>query len=238
MRHVVMSGWTPIFIACGPLAHAGKTLSARLFLEFCRANGPPPLAFDINPHNAELTATTNGAAEIVNLSTTAGQMRLFEGMLHAGPEARIVDLWHGSYEPFLDLMEQMDFASEAALRDFRLVLLLHGCSLEDLDVHAEQLRTRITPAETIVVLNGHICETAGSAFARFEHSLAIPPLAPSILRRLERMRLGLVEGTNAERGLPSMVARSCLRDWLTQIFAQFHCIELRHRLGATTFNPG
>ena len=52
------------------------------------------------------------------------------------------------------------------------------------------------------------------------------------------MRLGLVEGTNAERGLPSMVARSCLRDWLTQIFAQFHCIELRHRLGATTFNPG
>ncbi|KZE30543.1 hypothetical protein IMF23_00415 [Chelatococcus daeguensis] len=238
MRHVVMSGWTPIFIACGPLANAGKTLSARLFLEFCRASGRSPLAFDVNPHDAELAATTSGAAHIVNLSTTAGQMRLFEGMLQAGPEARVVDLWHGSYEPFLDLMEQMEFASEAARRDFRLVLLLHGRSLEDLDIQAEQLRARINPAETIVVLNEHICESAGPSFARFEHSLSIPVLAPSILQQLARMRLGLVEGIDAERGLHSMVARSCLRDWLTQIFAQFHCIELRHRLGATTFNPG
>lgn len=239
MRHVVMSGWTPIFIACGPRAHVGKTLSARLFLEFCRASGRPPLAFDANPHDAMLAAATKGAAEVVNLATSVGQMRLFEGMLRAGPEPRVVDLWHGFYDPFLDLVEQTDFASEAALRDFKLVLLLHGRTLEEFAIHATQLSARITPAETIVVLNGHVCENANSGFGRFEHSLTILPIASSILRRLERGGgLGFVEATDARHGLPSPVARGCLRDWLTHAFAQFHAIELRHRLGATTFNPG
>lgn len=238
MRHVVMSGWTPIFIACGPRAHVGKTLSARLFLEFCRASGRPPLAFDANPHDAMLAAATKGAAEVVNLATSVGQMRLFEGMLRAGPEPRVVDLWHGFYDPFLDLVEQTDFASEAALRDFKLVLLLHGRTLEEFAIQAAQLSARITPAETIVVLNGHVCENANSGFGRFEHSLTILPIASSILRRLERGGLGFVEATDARHGLPSPVARGCLRDWLTHAFAQFHAIELHHRLGATTFNPG
>ena len=47
---------TPVFIVCSPLPRVGKTLVARLLVEFFVADERPVAAFDLNPDGYALAA--------------------------------------------------------------------------------------------------------------------------------------------------------------------------------------
>src|SRR4029077_21241369 len=114
---------TPIFVVCSPLPHVGKTLVARLLVEYFKADGRRFAAFDINPNDYALAQQVPDHTTIANIGDTKGQMVLFDQLVVADETAKVVDLGYGSFEQFFTIMQEIGFDTEVHDRSIVPVVL-------------------------------------------------------------------------------------------------------------------
>jgi hypothetical protein len=107
-----MLGKSLAILVVSPRERSGTTLIARLFTEFFRLSGDAPLLFDTDAVKPKLSKYFP-EAELVDLTQTKGQMRLFDTLPLRAHEPKIVDVTHRAFPTFFSLMRDIDFIAEA-----------------------------------------------------------------------------------------------------------------------------
>ncbi len=107
-----MLGKSLAILVVSPRERSGTTLIARLFADFFRISGQAPLLFDTDAARPKFSKYFP-EAELVDLSNTKGQMRLFDTLPVRTQQPKIVDVTHRSYSDFFSMVRDIDLIAEA-----------------------------------------------------------------------------------------------------------------------------
>jgi hypothetical protein len=117
-----MLGKSLAILVVSPRERAGTTLIARLFAEFFRLSGDAPRLFDTDTLKPKFSRYFP-EAELVDLSKTKGQMRLFDTLPLRAHEPKIVDVTSRAFPTFFSLMRDIDFLAEARANNVEPVIV-------------------------------------------------------------------------------------------------------------------
>src|SRR5689334_13052537 len=114
---------TPLFIVCSPQQRVGRTLVARLLLDFFLMEDRPAAGFDFDAEPPSLADFLPAQTAIAKVSDIQGQMALFDRLIVSDNVAKVVDLAPASLQQFFNVMGQIDFIDAAHGRGIEPVAL-------------------------------------------------------------------------------------------------------------------
>jgi hypothetical protein len=214
---------TPLYVVCSPRARVGKTLIARLLVDFFRLESRPVAAFDLNSNEPRLADYLPDCATVANVGETRGQMALFDALIVNDGIAKVVDVGYGAFESFFALIQEIGFPAEARRRYIQPVILF----VMDADRSSARafadLQRRFPDLPLIALHN----EGMMSAYRIGEKRpaaapLRIPPLPPVLKSVIDKPNFSFMGFRGKSAETPSL-----LHAWLRQVFLQFRELELR-----------
>jgi hypothetical protein len=238
-----MSSKSFVHVVCSPRPRVGKTLLARLLVDYFLANERPVMAFDTNPYEPALAERFPGRVTRADIQTVQGQVTLFDSLLAGGEAPGVIDLWHRSFDPFFDLVEQIGFIDEARSKSISTVIFFLDTSDADaVDAHA-RLRERFEGLTIVSVRNGATNPMPYAPGYRpnapvtypTETHLQMPALDPILRRAIDGPGFSLSGLLRAPPQEMSIVVRAGLRAWVSKIFLQFQNFELRLSLSEAEY---
>ena len=105
-----------VSIVASPRARVGKTLLARLLIDFHAQEGRAVAAFDLNAGDGTLAQFVPAHTTVSTIADVQGQMALFDRLIAADETYKIVDLGHDSFESFFAIAHKIGFVEEARRR--------------------------------------------------------------------------------------------------------------------------
>ena len=215
-------------------------MTARLLGDYCLSRGHDALLFDTNPHEAELPRFFGQRCTVADLSTVRGQVALIDRILVADGIPKIIDLWHVSYRPFFDLIEELEFFAEAQRAAVMPIFLLHS---DTSSVVAETCLRAVKqwPRRGVVAVHNEAAVRldldAAELFAGLppHRRLVVPRHDPVLTRIVGRPGISLAQMLRDKPPDLSIVEQFSLKPWLERIFKQFQNLELRLALESSEF---
>ena len=227
----------PLYIVASPRPRVGKTLIARLLIEFFYAARRPLEGYDLHPREPALANRFPRLVWPVDIGETRGQMELFDRLVADNSSTKVIDLGYGPFEQFFDIMGEIGFVQEARRRLIEpIVLFISDPSAATINAYAE-LRQRL-PATTFVPVHN---ESVSIMFAKEDFPpsrpecslLRIPRLSPIVRGVLDRPSFSFASYMTSRPGGPTEV-----HQWISDIFAEFRELELRLLMGRLTSSLG
>jgi hypothetical protein len=149
----------PVYIVTSPNQKVGKTLIARLLLEFFEASGRAVEGYDLQTRKPALAERFPHLVRSVDIGDTRGQMRVFDQLLADSTITKVVDLGPGPFDQFFAVMDKIDFVTEARQRFIEpIVLFVADPETETARAYAE-LRHRLNPTTFVPVHNQAVSVT-------------------------------------------------------------------------------
>ena len=225
-----MAQQTPIFIVASPRPRVGKTVLARLLVEYIHADRRPLAAYDLNPRDPVLAGYFPRLVTPIDIADTRGQMMLFDQLIGRRPVPRVIDLGYGAYDQFFAVMAEIGFVREARRRMMEPVVLF-AADRAAATVRAYADLRHLLPDVTVVpVHNEFIAVTCDKD--------DFPPTraACRLIRipRLSQMVRGVIDRPSFSFGaymVPTAGLPTEIHDWVAGIFAEFRELELRLLMG-------
>jgi hypothetical protein len=112
-QRIGVNGRTPVFLICSPRPRVGKTLIARLLIEFFVFDGRSVAAFDASPNDASLSRYLPDCTVPATISDIRSQMTLFDQLIVNDATPKVIDLAAGQFDSFFTLMGNIGFLDEA-----------------------------------------------------------------------------------------------------------------------------
>lgn len=84
-----------LYIVASRHPRVGKTLLARLLIEFLRISGRPLVGYDLDPREPVLAGCFPSLVWPLDIADTRGQMALFDRILADQWRTTVIDLGHG-----------------------------------------------------------------------------------------------------------------------------------------------
>ena len=220
-------------------ARSGKTLLARLLTENFILGGQQPAIFDTDAAAAPLVARFPNDAVALDVDRVTGQMALFEGLSASGPHPRILDLTHGSFKKFFDLMLESDYVREARVNGIEPVVFYIAGTERDAFEQAEDLRLRIGDCPFVFVENAFLGEIKQSiregvefrALAGLPTRMIIPALDTFFMELIEEPDVSLSEFIREPGMKMAPETRAAIRSWLVKVLGEIYRVlaMLEHR---------
>lgn len=231
-----MKNRTFVFIICSPIGRVGKTVTARLLGDYFLLSGRTFVGFDTDAHEPSFAARFPQEVVASDPNTIQGQMALIDPLLVPDGVAKIVDLWHRSFEGFFTLLDHTDFIAEARKLAIEPVLLYLADGSPRSVEAASHLANRYPDLQMVLVKNEGTVPGLEDReeFARYPgRSFKIAALDPVLRQMIDEpgfslSRFMLMPPTNI-----SIVVRAGLREWLWRVFSQIKSFELRMTLEET-----
>ena len=233
-----MAQRTPLYIAASPSPQVGKTLIARLAIEFLIESNREPVGYDLDIREPEFARRFPNLVAQVDISDTRGQMALFDRLVAVASRPTVIDLGYAAFDTFFGVMAEIGFVREAQRRGIDPVVLYVGDPAPaTLRAYANLQRT--LPSVTFVPVHNE------SVFVMFDIA-DYPPSRPELgiirLARLSAIVRGVVDRpsfsfgaylNNDRPGGPTEV-----HSWIENIFAEFRELELRQLMGKLSDSLG
>ncbi len=227
-----MNRRTPVYIVCSPRPRVGRTLVARLLVDFFLMDERPVAAFDLNADEPSLVDYFPDNTSIASIAEVQGEMALFDRLIVDDKTPKVVDLGPGSFDQFFAVMRQIDFIVEARRRSVEPVsLFLVDPDRASVKAYAG-LRQRLEAMILVPVHNEAIARGQGSR-DKFPLSsavsipLQIPALIPLLHRHFEKPPFSFANFRSAPpRDIP-LDAYMELHRWMRRVFVEFRELELR-----------
>ncbi len=225
-----MSFRNSITIVASPRSRVGKTLLARLLIDFHAQEGREISAFDLNSGGGTLAQFVPNRTAASEISDIQGQMALFDSLIAEDGVTKVVDLGHESFESFFSLAEKIGFTEEAHRRQIAPAVLF-VITPDATAVNAyRNLRSRFSHAVLAPLHN----EIFGGAQHRDKYELAghgtslthLPALAPGVRRYIETPPFSFADAALAASRIPLEVQVE-LQRWLRRVYREFHELDLR-----------
>src|SRR5271155_2841059 len=144
---------TPLYIIASQHPRVGKTLIARLLIEFLRISGRPLVGCDLDPREPALAAYFPGLVWTVDIADTRGQMALFDRLIADHWRTTVIDLGYGLFEQFFTVMAEIGFEREAKLHSIEPIVLFVTDSAPTTAKSYADLRRRLPETVFIPVHN-------------------------------------------------------------------------------------
>jgi hypothetical protein len=218
-----------VTIVASPRTRVGKTLLARLLVDFHAHQGREVAAFDLNSGGGTLAQYVPSLTTVSEIADITGQMALFDRLIAEDGVTKVVDLGHGAFEQFFSVAANIGFAEEAQRRQIAPAILF-VITPDATSVNAyRQLRSRFPQAVLVPLHN----EIFGVAQHRAKYELAgqgsllthLPLLAPGIRRYIETPPYSFADAALAASGIPLEVQVE-LQRWLRRAWREFRELDL------------
>jgi hypothetical protein len=223
-----MSPVSYLYIVASRHPRVGKTLIARLLLDFMRLTGRPLVGYDLDPR--EVAAGYPNLVWPVDIADTRGQMALFDRMLADNWRTSVIDLGHGMFDQFFKVMTEIGFEQEASRRLIQpIVLFITDAAPVTAQSYAE-LRRRLTQttfvpihneAASFMIIPGDFHPSSPNCSA-----LRIPRLSPLVRGVIDKPGFSFNAYMRTQPGGPTEV-----HSWIGQVFAEFRELELQLLIG-------
>jgi len=227
----------PLYIVASPRPRVGKTLIARLLIEYFRAGGRPLVGYDLEPREPALAARFPRLVWPVDIAETRGQMALFDRLIADNKSTKVIDLGYAPFDQFFAVMTEIGFVQEAQRRLIEpIVLFVTDPAAATVAAYA-QLRRRMPEINFVPVHN----ESVSIMFAKEDFpptrlqcgAIRIPRLSPIVRGVIDRPSLSFAAYINEQPGGPTEV-----HAWINTIFTEFREFELRLLMSRLTASLG
>jgi hypothetical protein len=220
----------PLYIIASPRPQVGKTLIARLLIEFFRADGRALIAYDLDPREPELAGYFPHLAATADITETQGQMALFDRLIAGASRTTIIDLGYGLFDKFFAVMTEIGFVAEARRRSIEpIVLFVADPAAATVRAYAD-LRRRLETTVFVPVHNESVSvmfEKADFPPTRAEYGvIRIPRLSPIVRGVVDRPSFSFGAYMTDRPGGPTEI-----HSWIGTIFTEFRELELRLLMG-------
>jgi hypothetical protein len=219
---------TPIFIVCSPRPRVGRTLIARLLVDYLVSDGRAPLVFDANPYDPVLSAYQPEHAVQATLADIKGEMALFDRLIICDGQPKVIDLAPDQFEGFFACMETIAFVDSARADAIDTIALY----IAEAHPHAEAALCHLTrrfPTMTVVPVVNDMLFPIGAAPPPFPEEsapalriAALPPLLHGVIMRAH-FSITRYFSNDSNR-------QTSLYRWIANNFIGFRNIELRLRM--------
>ena len=221
---------TPLYIVAAPHPRVGKTLVARLLIEYLRSSGKTLVGYDLDPREPRLAGYFPNLVWTLDIAQTQGQMALFDRLIADSWRTTVIDLGCGLFEQFFAVMAEIGFEQEAQRRGIEPIVLFITDSAPLTARSYSELRQRLRQTTFVPVHN----EAAAFMFVPqdFPPSRAdcgvirIPRLSPIVRGVVDRPGFSFGAYMEKQPGGPTEV-----HSWTAGIFNEFRELELRLILG-------
>jgi hypothetical protein len=133
----------PVVIVVGAdKGGVGKTTVSRTLLDYFDANNIPTRAFDTESPRGTLKRFHPDITEIVDMTTTSDQMKIFDTLNAAAPSVTVIDVRAGLMSPALGSLRDIGFSTLRSRA--RLPLPYSTCSARQLPRWTKSRRPRIS----------------------------------------------------------------------------------------------
>jgi hypothetical protein len=225
----------------------GKTTVSRTLLDYFSANNVPTRAFDTESPRGTLRRFHPDITEIVDMTATADQMKIFDTLNAVSPSVTVIDVRAGLLSRALASLRDIGFldAAKSGQITFAVFHIL-GPSIASLDEIAETAGF-MTGAKYFLVKN-FINDTQffqwdqatyNSYFHRIKDAtdLTIPKLNEMAYEQVEIASVPFLKfvankGVHDEAANYSFVLRGYVRHWLANVWSEFDRIKLTDIVGA------
>jgi hypothetical protein len=225
----------------------GKTTVSRTLLDYFNANSVATRAFDAEYPRGTLKRFHPDVTEIVDMTATADQMKIFDTLNTVAPSVTVIDVRAGLLSRTLAALRDIGFldAAKSGQITFAVFHIL-GPSIASLDEIAETA-SFMSGAKYFLVKN-FINDTQffqwdqstyNSYFHRIKDAtdLTIPKLNEMAYEQVEVASVPFLnfvanKGTHDEAANYSFVLRGYVRHWLANVWSEFDRVKLVDIIGA------
>jgi hypothetical protein len=220
----------PLYIVASPRPRVGKTLIARLLIEFFRDSGRALIGYDLDPREPTFAGYFPDLVATVDIADTPGQMALFDRLLSGLPRTTVIDLGYGPFQQFFDVMTEIGFVNEARRRAIEpVVLFVTDPAPATVRAYAE-IRRRLQTTAFVPVHNEAVSvmyEKADFPPSRPEYGvIRIPRLSAIVRGVVDRPSFSFGAYMTERPGGPTEI-----HSWIATIFTEFRELELRLLMG-------
>ena len=227
----------PLYIVVSPRPRVGKTLIARLLIEYFRADGRPLVGYDLQPREPALARRFPRLVWPVDIGDTRGQMALFDRLIADHASTKVIDLGYGPFDQFFAVMAEIGFVHEAQRRLIEPIVLYVTDSAAATATTYAELRRRMPATNFVPVHN----ESVSMMFAKEDFPptradcgvIRIPRLSPIVRGVIDRPSFSFGAYMKEQPGGPTEV-----HTWVNTIFTEFRELELRLLMGRLTSSLG
>jgi hypothetical protein len=225
----------------------GKTTVSRTVLDYFTANSIPTRAFDTESPRGTLKRFHPDITEIVDVTSTADQMKIFDTLNTAGTSVTVIDVRAGLLSPTLASLRDIGFldAARAGQITFAVFHIL-GPSIASLEEIAETASFMDGAKYFLVknfINNTSFFEwdqaTYNSYFRRIKNAteITIPKLNEMAYEQVEVASVPFLKfvankGPRDEAANYSFVLRGYVRHWLGNVWGEFDRIKLTEIVGS------
>ena len=225
---------------CSPQGRVGKTLTARLLIDYYLSSDRFPLAFDTNHFDPGLAPVFPNETNVVDLTSTRGQMELFDRLVEPDQVPKVVDLWHVSYESFFRQAQELEFFEEAWRRGIEPIVVLLTDERERFVQEVKSLSAQWRGLKIVLVHDEALTKLPDEVVYekpfRLAHPImALPELDVVVRRALDQPRILLDRIIREPSPDTSFVIASRVRALLAPFFDQVESLERKLVLENASF---
>lgn len=228
--NLTMAELTPLYIIASPHTRVGKTLLARLLIEYLRADDRPLMGFDLNPREPTLSSHFPHLVWTVDITDTRGQMELFDQLVADDFTAKVVDLGYAPFEQFFAVMAEIGFMAEARRHGIEPIVLFVTDRVPATARAYEVLRHLLPRTLFVPVHNEAVSVTFDKADFPPSRSdsrmILIRRLSPIVRGVIDRPSFSFSTYMLEKPGGPTEI-----HDWVDTIFREFRQLEQRLLMG-------
>ena len=231
---------TFVYVVCSPLGRVGKTLTARLVMDYYLSSGRFPLAFDTNHLDPGLAPVFPSETNVVDLTSTRGQMELFDRLVVADEIPKVIDLWHVSHDSFFRQAHEFEFFEEAWRRGIEPVVVLLTDERERFAQEVKNLSAQWRGLKIVLVHDEALTKLPheavyGKPFRLAHPIMVLPELDVVVRRALDQPKILLDRIIREPSPDTSFVIVSRVRSLLAPFFDHFETLERKLVLENASF---
>jgi hypothetical protein len=221
---------TQLYIVASRHPRVGKTLLARLLIDFLRIGSRPLVGYDLDPREPTLAGCFPSLVWSIDIADTRGQMALFDRILADHWRTTVIDLGDGLFDQFFKVMAEIGFEEEARQKSIQpVVLFITDQAPITAQTYAE-LRRRLGETVFVPVHNEAasfmvIAQDFPPSSPKYE-TIRIPRLSAIVRGVIDRPGFSFSTYMSQQPGGPTEV-----HSWINKVFAEFRELELQLLIG-------
>jgi len=226
----------PVYIVTSPNQKVGKTLIARLLIEFFQASGRALEGYDLQSRKPALAERFPHLVRSLNIGDTRGQMQLFDRLLADNTTTKIVDLGSGPFDQFFAVMDKIDFVAEARQRFIEPIVLFVADPETETARTYRELQRRLKPAIFVPIHN----EAVSVAFAARDFAASRIECGAIRVARLSPLVRRVVDWPNFSFSayIAELDGQTQMHQWICPILSKFRELELQLLAGRLASSLG
>lgn len=222
-----MSLRSSAIIVASPRPRVGKTLLARLLIDYQLHNERQVAGFDLNGINTSLAQFLPDYVTVADIGSITGQMALFDRLVADDGIAKVVDVGHETLEAFVTVAGEIGFAEEARRHGVApAVLYMMTPDMTSVEAY-KAMRKRLPQAMLVPVQNMMLGATQYHDKYPVPVASAVPVRLPVLSPALRKFADRPPFSFAASPSEVPLDRHLELSHWVRRIFVEFREMELQ-----------